>query len=133
MPTGTRENFGATGTRVPMGPPKDVLVEFNVPWCQYCTDLQVVMNELGSKYAKLGLSDKAALATINVDANDVPIEIDSYPSIRLYRAGTNEVVSFKGNFTQMLTVEQLDTFIAQSGSHGVSIVDQVEGGARDEL
>ena len=95
--------------------------------------LQVVMNELGSKYAKLGLSDKAALATINVDANDVPIEIDSYPSIRLYRAGTNEVVSFKGNFTQMLTVEQLDTFIAQSGSHGVSIVDQVEGGARDEL
>ncbi|KAF5257114.1 hypothetical protein FOXYS1_12378 [Fusarium oxysporum] len=99
---------------------KDVLVEFNVPWCQYCTDLQVVMNELGSKYAKLGLSDKAALATINVDANDVPIEIDSYPSIRLYRAGTNEVVSFKGNFTQMLTVEQLDTFIAQSGSHGIN-------------
>lgn len=95
--------------------------------------LQVVMNELGSKYAKLGLSDKAALATINVDANDVPIEIDSYPSIRLYRAGTNEVVSFKGNFTQMLTVEQLDTFIAQSGSHGVSIMDQVEGGAHDEL
>lgn len=95
--------------------------------------LQVVMNELGSKYAKLGLSDKAVLATINVDANDVPIEIDSYPSIRLYRAGTNEVVPFKGNFTQMLTVEQLDTFIAQSGSHGVSIMDQVEGGARDEL
>lgn len=95
--------------------------------------LHAVLNQLGSKYAELGLSDKAALATINVDANDVPIEIDSYPSIRLYRAGKNEVVSFKGNFTDMLTVEQLDTFIAQSGSHGVSIMEQTERGARDEL
>ncbi|VZI19905.1 unnamed protein product [Fusarium fujikuroi] len=112
---------------------KDVLVEFYVPWCQYCTDLHAVLGQLGSKYAELGLSDKAALATINVDANDVPIEIDSYPSIRLYRAGTNEVVSFKGNFTDMLTVEQLDAFIAQSGSHGVSIMEQTERGARDEL
>ncbi|RBR22731.1 hypothetical protein FVER53590_03282 [Fusarium verticillioides] len=97
---------------------KDVLVEFNVPWCQYCTDLHAVMNELGSKYAKFGLSDKVALASINVDGNDVPIEIDSYPSLRLYRAGTNEIVSFKGNFTEMLTVEQLDAFIAQNGTHG---------------
>lgn len=95
--------------------------------------LHAVLNQLGSKYAELGLSDQAALATINVDANDVPIEIDSYPSIRLYRAGTNEVVSFKGNFTEMLTVEQLDTFIAQSGSHGVSIREQSELGTRDEL
>lgn len=95
--------------------------------------LHAVLNELGSKYTKLGFSDKVALASINVDANDVPIEIDSYPSIRLYRAGTNEVVSFKGNFTEMLTVEQLDAFIAQSGSHGVSIMDHSARGARDEL
>ncbi|RKL33888.1 hypothetical protein BFJ72_g9670 [Fusarium proliferatum] len=112
---------------------KDVLVEFYVPWCQYCVDLHAVLNQLGSKYVELGLSDKAALATINVDANDVPIEIDSYPSIRLYRAGTNEVVSFKGNFTEMLTVEKLDAFIAQSGSHGVRIMEQSERGTHDEL
>jgi protein disulfide-isomerase A1 len=91
------------------------------------------MNELGSRYATLGLSDKVALATINVDTNDVPIEIDSYPSIRLYRAVTNEIVSFQGNFTQMLTVEQLDTFVSQSGSHGVGVFNQNEEGAHDEL
>lgn len=89
------------------------------------------MNELGFKYTKLGLSDKAALATINVDANDVPIEIASYPSIRLYRAGSNEIVTFQGNFTEMLTVEQLDAFVSQSGSHGVSVFSQSE--AHDEL
>ncbi|KAF5988994.1 putative protein disulfide-isomerase precursor [Fusarium bulbicola] len=110
---------------------KDVLVEFNVPWCQYCTDLHAVMNELGSKHEKLGLSDKVALASINVDANDVPIEIDSYPSLRLYRAGTNEDVSYTGNFTEMLTIEQLDAFVAQSGSHGFSVFNQNEG--HDEL
>jgi protein disulfide-isomerase A1 len=91
------------------------------------------MNELGSKYAKLGVSDKVALASINVDGNDVPIEIDSYPSLRLYRAGTNEIVSFKGNFTEMLTVEQLDAFIAQNGAHGVSIIHQSKSGPHDEL
>ncbi|PNP80407.1 hypothetical protein FNYG_06006 [Fusarium nygamai] len=110
---------------------KDVLVEYYVPWCQYCIDLHAVMNELGSKYAKLGLSDKVALASINVDANDVPIEIESYPSIRLYRAGTNEIVSFTGNFTEMLTAEKLDTFVSQSGSHGVSAFNQ--NNAHDEL
>ncbi|KAF5565478.1 disulfide-isomerase precursor [Fusarium phyllophilum] len=110
---------------------KDVLVEFYVPWCQYCIDLHAVMNELGSKYATLGLSDEVALASINVDANDVPIEIDSYPSIRLYRADTNGIVSFNGNFTEMLTVEQLDIFIAQNGSRGVSALGQ--NNSHDEL
>ena len=93
--------------------------------------LHVQMNELGSKYEKLGFSDKVALASINVDANDVPIEIDSYPSVRLYRAGSNEIVSFHGNFTQMLTLEQLDTFASQSGSHGVSVFN--ENKAHEEL
>ncbi|EEU36358.1 uncharacterized protein NECHADRAFT_24347, partial [Fusarium vanettenii 77-13-4] len=66
---------------------RDVLVEFYVPWCEYCTELHRHMKELGSRYSKLGLSKQVSIAVINVDANDVPIEIDSYPSIRLYRAG----------------------------------------------
>ncbi|KAH6956224.1 thioredoxin-like domain-containing protein [Fusarium avenaceum] len=112
---------------------RDVLVEFHVPWCQYCTDLQAVMNKLGSRYSKSGLSKQVSIAAINVDANDVPIEIDSYPSIRLYRAGTNEIVSFQGNFTEMLTEEQLDSFISKSGSHGVSVLNQDKAKPHDEL
>jgi protein disulfide-isomerase A1 len=91
------------------------------------------MNELGSRYSKSGLSKQVSIAAINVDANDVPIEIDSYPSIRLYRAGANEIVSFQGNFTQMLTEEQLDNFIFTSGSHGVSVFDQDRVKNHDEL
>lgn len=91
------------------------------------------MKELGSKYSKLGLSEQVSIAVINVDANDVPIVIDSYPSIRLYRAGTNEIVSFQGNFTQMLTVEQLDKFIFTSGSHGVSAFGRERVKHHDEL
>ena len=64
------------------------------------------MKELGSRYSKSGLSKQVSIAVINVDANDVPIEIDSYPSMRLYRAGTNEIISFQGNFTHVLTEEQ---------------------------
>jgi protein disulfide-isomerase A1 len=134
---------------------RDVLVEFHVPWCQYCTEyvdhsyphtsnhcvqllinfdsLQALMNKLGSKYFKAGFSKQISIAAINVDANDVPIEIDSYPSIRLYRAGTNEIVSFQGNFTQMLTEEQLDSFISTNGSHGVSLFNQNNAKPHDEL
>ncbi|KAF4428967.1 putative protein disulfide-isomerase precursor [Fusarium austroafricanum] len=112
---------------------RDVLVEFHVPWCQYCTELQVQMNELGSKYSKSGLSKKISIAAIDVDANDVPIEINSYPSIRLYRAGTNEIVSFTGNFTQMLTEKQLDDFVSTSGSYGISLFDQDKARNYDEL
>ncbi|KAH7174171.1 uncharacterized protein B0J16DRAFT_364547 [Fusarium flagelliforme] len=112
---------------------RDVLVEFHVPWCQYCTDLHKVMNELGSQYAKSGLADKIALATINVDRNDVPLEIDSYPSLRLYRAGDNGIASFQGDLTQMLTVEQLDTFISKNGGSGVSAISQGTANNHDEL
>ncbi|KAM0282463.1 hypothetical protein ACHAO9_010252 [Fusarium lateritium] len=112
---------------------RDVLVEFYVPWCQYCTDLQAVMNKLGSRYSKAGLSKQISIAAINVDANDVPIEIDSYPSIRVYRAGTNEIVSFQGNFTEMLTEEQLNSFIFKSGSHGVSVFNENNAKSHDEL
>ncbi|KAM0346314.1 hypothetical protein ACHAPU_005745 [Fusarium lateritium] len=112
---------------------QDVLVEFHVPWCQYCTDLHKVMNELGSKYVKSGVSDKVALATINVDANDVPIDIDSYPSIRLYRAGNKDIIPFRGNFTQMLTVEELEAFVAENGSHGIRSMTQGKGIGHDEL
>ncbi|KAL2673678.1 hypothetical protein Neosp_012121 [[Neocosmospora] mangrovei] len=111
---------------------RDVLVEFHVPWCEYCTELHGHMKELGSRYLKLGLSEQVSIAVINVDANDVPIVIDSYPSIRLYRAGTNEIVSFQGNFTQMLTEEQLDNFIFTSGSNGVSAFNS-ERVKHDEL
>ncbi|KAK0370532.1 hypothetical protein CLIM01_12117 [Colletotrichum limetticola] len=125
------KRFGSTFDDLAYDKSKDVLVEFYVPWCQYCTDLHTPMNELGFKYTKFGLSDKVALASIDVDANDVPIEIASYPSIRLYRAGSNDVVPFQGNFTSMLTVEQLDAFVSQSGSHGVSVISQSK--AHDEL
>ncbi|KAF4991661.1 hypothetical protein FGRMN_7673 [Fusarium graminum] len=112
---------------------RDVLVEFHVPWCQYCSDLHKVMNELGSRYARSGVSDKVALAAINVDANDVPIDIDSYPSVRLYRAGNNDIVPFRGNFTQMLTVQELEAFVATNGSHGVDSVSQDKGIGHEEL
>lgn len=91
------------------------------------------MKELGSRYSKSGLSKQVSIAVINVDANDVPIEIDSYPSMRLYRAGTNEIISFQGNFTHMLTEEQLDNFIFTSGSHGVSVFNQDRLKHHDEL
>jgi protein disulfide-isomerase A1 len=78
------------------------------------------MNRLGEVYSKLGLSDKIALATIDVGANDVPHRIVGYPTLKLYRADTNEIVDYEGGFHEMLTVEQIDSFIYKNGAHGIS-------------
>ncbi|KAF4340673.1 disulfide-isomerase precursor [Fusarium beomiforme] len=114
---------------------RDILVQFQIQWCKYCKGLNEQMNRLGSKYVEAGLSDKVAVATVDVEANDVPIRIDSYPSIRLYRAKTNEVVSFQGDFNKMLTVQELDWFVSTEGDHGVSVMPQDTNVARsrDEL
>jgi protein disulfide-isomerase A1 len=91
------------------------------------------MNRLGEKYAKLGLSDKFAVATINVEANDVPHKIEGYPTLKLYRADTNEIIDYEDGFHEMLTVEQIDSFVSTRGAHKISAFrrDEEESGLAD--
>ncbi|KAK0123649.1 hypothetical protein ONS95_008661 [Cadophora gregata] len=91
---------------------RDVLVEFSVPWCDYCLALHKVMDKLGQRYAQLKMSDKVTLAKIDVNSNDVPVRITGYPTLILFRAGDNKEVHFDGTFFELLTEEQLARFIS---------------------
>lgn len=94
---------------------KDVLVEFYAPWCGHCKSLAPKYEELGALYA--AHSGKVTVAKVDATANDVPDEIQGFPTLKLFAAGKKDApITYKGP----RTVEDLAKFIAENGTHGIA-------------
>ena len=76
---------------------------------------------MAPKYDELGelfkpFSDKVTVAKVDATLNDVPDEIQGFPTIKLYPAGKKDSpVAYQG----ARTVEDLAQFIKENGSHGI--------------
>lgn len=100
---------------------KDVLVEFYAPWCGHCKSLAPKYEELGALYASN--SDKVTVAKVDATANDVPDEIQGFPTLKLFPAGKKDApITYKGP----RTVEDLAKFIAENGTHKIAaaVIDE---------
>ena len=106
---------------------KDVLVEFYAPWCGHCKALAPKYEELGALYKSH--SDKVIIAKVDATANDVPDEIQGFPTIKLFKGKDKkgEPVEYNGS----RTIEDLAKFIQDNGSHGVAV--KVEEKAAEDL
>lgn len=105
---------------------KDVLIEFYAPWCGHCKSLAPKYDELGTLFKSH--SDKVVIAKVDATLNDVPDEIQGFPTIKLYKAGSKDApVDYSG----ARTVEDLANFVRDNGSHGVDVSDAIAADAED--
>ncbi|KAF3922053.1 hypothetical protein ABW20_dc0107486 [Dactylellina cionopaga] len=97
---------------------KDVLVEFYAHWCGHCKSLAPKYEELGALYFNNpDFAKKVTIAKVDATLNDVPDEIQGFPTIKLFPAGKKDKkpIDYSGG----RTVEDFVKFIKEEGTHKV--------------
>jgi len=92
---------------------KDVLVEFYAPWCGHCKALAPKYEELARSYAEHSdASSKIVIAKVDATLNDVPDEIQGFPTIKLFPANNKaEPITYSGD----RSIEDIAKFIQENG------------------
>ncbi|XP_042899425.1 protein disulfide-isomerase isoform X2 [Parasteatoda tepidariorum] len=99
---------------------KNVLVEFYAPWCGHCKQLAPIYDELGEKYKD---NPSVVIAKMDATANELEhTKINSFPTIKLYKKDTNEVVEYNGE----RTLEGINKFIETDGEYGKAAPDEIK-------
>lgn len=104
---------------------KDVLVEFYAPWCGHCKQLAPIFDQLGEKYKD---SETVVIAKIDSTANELEhTKITSFPTLKLFRKGDNDVIDYNGERT-------LDGFVKfiESGGEESEVPDEAEESAEEK-
>jgi len=102
------KNFDAFARDVTKG----VFVEFYAPWCGHCKQLAPIWDQLGKAYKD---SADFVIAKMDSTANEVDgVSIRSFPTIKYFPKGSDEVIDFEGD----RTLESFKKFVDSNGKEG---------------
>jgi protein disulfide-isomerase A1 len=97
---------------------KDVLIEFYAPWCGHCKALAPKYDILAGLYVDNGHADKVTIAKVDATANDVPDEVQGFPTIKLYKAGDKKnPILYSGS----RSIEDLIKFVKENGKYEIEV------------
>ena len=106
--------------QVAMDKTKDVLVEIYAPWCGACKRVAPEYEQLAKDVAAKA-SDKFVIAKYDGTANDIPtslnFRLEHFPTFKLIKSGSNEVISFDGE----LSYNSLAEFLQEKAGHKISL------------
>lgn len=104
---------------------KDVLVEFYAPWCGHCKQLAPIYEELAEKFKD---NDAVVVAKMDSTLNELEhTKIQSFPTIKLFKKDTNEVVEYSGE----RTLAGMSKFLETGGAYGQSADEEEEEEEQD--
>jgi len=104
---------------VAMNPEKDVLVEFYAPWCGHCKQLVPIWDKLGEKYKD---HESIVIAKMDSTANELEeVKVQGFPTIKLFKKGTNEIVDYNGDRTE----EGFSKFLEEASEAKAEVKDEL--------
>merc|ERR1719193_2172550 len=116
---GVKVLVGKNFQEVAMNVEKDVLVEFYAPWCGHCKQLVPIWDELGEKYKD---HESIVIAKMDSTANELEeVKVQGFPTIKLFKKGTNEIVDYNGDRTE----EGFSKFLEEASEAKAEVKDEL--------
>jgi protein disulfide-isomerase A1 len=108
---------------------KTVLVEFYAPWCGHCKQLVPIYDSLAENFAD---REEFVVAKMDSTLNELSdIKVQSFPTIKLFPKGSDEVIDYSGE----RTLEGMTKFLESHGKAGNKAetpTEEAEDGDDDE-
>jgi protein disulfide-isomerase A1 len=119
---------GTNFESIVMDKAKDVFLELYAPWCGHCKKLAPIWDELGEKMA----GSHVVIAKMDGTENDLPVSaafaIEGFPTLKFFKAETNEVIDYDGD----RSLESLLEFVKTNAYHVDSINEDIKTSSKAE-